>query len=82
MVGTSFSLFVTNTVAHNGGSYTISVLRKIHSEIIFMITCLEVRCLFIEVGVRLPEPLLLICWSYIIMSLNTRYKVFLVSFLF
>ena len=43
MVGVVFVLFVPNAIARGGGSYTISVLIEIHSEIIFMRTCLTVR---------------------------------------
>ena len=43
MVGVTFFLFVPTLSACDGGSYTIDVLREIHAEIIFMITCLTVR---------------------------------------
>ena len=36
MVGVAFVLFVPNATSHNGGSYTIYVLREIHAEIILI----------------------------------------------
>ena len=60
MVGVSFYLFVPTAILHNGGIYTITVLRESHSGRIFTITCLAVRFFLIEVMVKLPYPLLFI----------------------
>ena len=47
MVGVEFVPFVPTTISNNGERKNITVLRKSHAEIIFMRTCLAVRCFFI-----------------------------------
>ena len=81
MVVLAFVLFVTITVAHNSGIYTITLLRQIHDEIILMRYYLNARLLFIKVMAKLTFPLPLIRWSWIIIFINIRNKVVLVSFL-
>ena len=44
MVRVAFVLFFPTSIAHNVGIYIITVLRENHIEIIFMRTCLTVRC--------------------------------------
>ena len=61
MVVLNILLFVHITIAHDGGIYTIAMIIESRAEIFFMISCLTVRILFIEVMVEFPYSLLLIC---------------------
>ena len=60
VVGVAFVLFIPTAIAHNSRIYTIAMLREIHTEIIFIRSCLTVRFLIIEVMARLPDSLLLV----------------------
>ena len=82
MVGVAFVLFVPTAISQNGGSWAISVIRESRAERILVRTCLVVRLMVIEVMVKFPYPLLLIRWSKLIISLNVRNYILLVSFLF
>ena len=47
MVGLGFVLYFPNASAHDGKKYIIVVIREIHAEIIFMISCLMYIYIFL-----------------------------------
>ena len=82
MSGLVFFQLVPNASAPDGGRQNIFVIRESHSERNFMRIVLTSRLLIIEVMLKLPYSLLIKRKILIIVVLDIRNKVLLVSFLF